>query len=147
MQKANVLKEDKRFLQQTLGKQSFTTVHLVCVYVKDHWVFLGNKSVSSRMIKLYRLKRQTIGCLTQLLSHLDFSIPGYSFEISLTKIFAVEIIKVMNWQACHILQKSPQICSRMSFTCVSVMVQFCDFILEFSMSAGSTVLNRTVKHV
>lgn len=79
-------------------------------------------SAGSRMIKLYRLKRQIMGCLTQLLSHLDFSIPGYSFEISLIKTFAVEIIKVMNWQACHILQKSPQTCSRMSCTCVLVML-------------------------
>lgn len=49
------------------------------------------------MIKLCRLKRQIIGCLAQLLNHLDLSIPGYSFEISLIKTFAIEIIKVMNW--------------------------------------------------
>lgn len=87
------------------------------------------------MIKLYRLKRQIIGCLARLLSHLDLSIPGYSFEISLIKTFAIEIIKVMNWQICHALQKSPQICNRMSCTCVLVMLYICDFILKFSKSA------------
>lgn len=121
LQKANVLKEDRWFLQLAFDNQSFAPAHLEqCA--KDHWAFIGNKSASSRVIKLYGLKRQIVGCLRQLLSHLDFSIPGYSFEISLIKTFAVEITKVMNWQACHILQKSPQICSRMFCTRVSVML-------------------------
>lgn len=108
LQKVNVLKEDKWFLQLEFDNQSFATAHLEqCV--KNHWAFLGNKSASSRVIKLYGLKRQIIGCLTQVLSHSDFSIPGYSFEISLIKTFSVEITKVMNRQACHTTQESPQI--------------------------------------
>lgn len=62
---------------------SFTTVYLE-QYLKDHWIFLGNKRVLA--LGWANWKRQLIGCLTQLfLSHLDFSIPGYSFEISLKK--------------------------------------------------------------
>lgn len=76
--KANVVEKDKWFLKKALDKQSFTTVYLV-QYVKDCCVFLGNKRVSAPGWASCNLKRQLIGCLTELfLSQLNFSISGYS---------------------------------------------------------------------